>query len=161
MSRHNSVLRATTGEFATIAIVTQGLFINFCTSLADLSTRFTWVKDLRILCSENLLITENTERVLFIIIAQSFHEQISKSPSTIFSLTVPRRYIFCGSFMFFLSCVCYLFNCALWSPAGKGLTFWLLFVVSNCEFVTFPLVSWVRCGTSLYRFLIFASLLTF
>ena len=29
-----------------------------------------------------------------------------------------------------------------------------------CEFVTFPLVSWVRCGTGLYRFLIFASLLT-
>ena len=23
----------------------------------------------------------------------------------------------------------------------------LLFVVYNCEFVTFPLVSWVRCGT--------------
>ena len=33
------------------------------------------------------------------------------------------------------------------SPAGKGLTSWLPFVVSNCEFVTFPLVSWVRCGT--------------
>ena len=29
-----------------------------------------------------------------------------------------------------------------------------------CEFVTFPLVSWVRCGTWLYRFLIFAHLLT-
>ena len=29
-----------------------------------------------------------------------------------------------------------------------------------CEFVTFPLVSCVRCGTSLYRFLIFAPLLT-
>ena len=29
-----------------------------------------------------------------------------------------------------------------------------------CEFVTFPLVSLVRCGTRLYRFLIFASLLT-
>ena len=29
-----------------------------------------------------------------------------------------------------------------------------------CEFVTFPLVSWVRCGTYLYRFLIFAPLLT-
>ena len=28
-----------------------------------------------------------------------------------------------------------------------------------CEFVTFPLVSWVRCGTWLYRFLIFATLL--
>ena len=29
-----------------------------------------------------------------------------------------------------------------------------------CEFVTFPLVSWVRCGTCLYRFLNFAPLLT-
>ena len=37
--------------------------------------------------------------------------------------------------------------CALWSPAGKGLTSWLSFVVSNCEYVTFPLVSWVRCGS--------------
>ena len=31
---------------------------------------------------------------------------------------------------------------------------------SHCKFVTSPLVSWVRCGTSLYRFLIFAFLLT-
>ena len=27
---------------------------------------------------------------------------------------------------------------ALWSPAGKGLTSWLLFVMSHCDFVTFP-----------------------
>ena len=40
-----------------------------------------------------------------------------------------------------------LFICAVWSPAGKRLTSCLSFVVSNCEFVTFPLVSWVRCGT--------------
>ena len=66
----------------------------------------------------------------------------------------------------FLSVLCLLwlcarlFKCALWSPAGKGLTSWLSFVVSYCEFVTFPLVSWVRCGTWLYWFLIFASLLT-
>ena len=47
-----------------------------------------------------------------------------------------------------LLCLCArLFICALWSPAGKGLTSWLSFVVSSCEFVTFPLVSWVRCGT--------------
>ena len=32
-------------------------------------------------------------------------------------------------------------------------------MVSNCDFVTFPLVSWVRCGGCLYRFLIFAPLL--
>ena len=61
-----------------------------------------------------------------------------------------------------LLCLCArLFDCALWSPAGKGLTSWLSFVVSKCEFVTFPLVSWVKCGTWLYRFLIFAPLLTF
>ena len=60
-----------------------------------------------------------------------------------------------------LLCLCArLFICALWSPAGKGLTSWLSFVVSNCEFVTFPLVSWVSCGTCLYRFLIFTPLLT-
>ena len=39
----------------------------------------------------------------------------------------------------------FIFN-ALLSPAGKGLTPWLLFVLSNCEVVTFPLVSSVRCG---------------
>ena len=39
-----------------------------------------------------------------------------------------------------LLCLCArLFICALWSPAGKGLTSWLSFVLSNCEFVTFPL----------------------
>ena len=53
-----------------------------------------------------------------------------------FSLTVPRRYFFCGSFMF-LFCLVFamfcarLFICASWSPAGKGLTSWLSFVVSS------------------------------
>ena len=31
-----------------------------------------------------------------------------------------------------------LFIDAFWSSAGKGLTFWLSFVMSNCEVVTFP-----------------------
>ena len=48
---------------------------------------------------------------------------------------------------FYLVFAMFLFICALWSPAGKGLISWISFVVSNCEFVTFPLVSWVRCGT--------------
>ena len=44
-----------------------------------------------------------------------------------------------------------MFSCAsvlvaLWSSAGKELTSCLSFVMSNCEFVTLPLVSWVRCG---------------
>ena len=40
-----------------------------------------------------------------------------------------------------------LFICDLLSPAGKGLTSWLSFVVSNCECVTLPWESWVKCGT--------------
>ena len=53
----------------------------------------------------------------------------------------------------FFSVLCLICLCArpfygaLCSPAGKGLISWLSFVVSNCEFVTFPLVSWVGCGT--------------
>ena len=31
-----------------------------------------------------------------------------------------------------------LFIAALWSPVGKGLTSWLLFVMSKREIVTFP-----------------------
>ena len=31
-----------------------------------------------------------------------------------------------------------LFIAALWSSAGKGLTSWHLFVMSYCDFVTFP-----------------------
>ena len=49
-----------------------------------------------------------------------------------------------------------LFIDALWSPAGNRLTSLLSFVMSNCGFITFPLISRVRCGTSMYRFLVFA-----
>ena len=55
----------------------------------------------------------------------------------------------------------HLFVDALWSPAGKGLTSWLSFAMSNCDVVTFPLVSWVRCGAWLYRLLILALFLPF
>ena len=49
-----------------------------------------------------------------------------------------------------LLCLCArlaVFFCAFGLPAGKGLTSRLSFVVSNCECVTFKLVSWVRCGS--------------
>ena len=51
-----------------------------------------------------------------------------------------------------LSCLVFLcfharlFVVALWSPAGKGLTSLLSFVMSNCDLASFPLVSWVSCG---------------
>ena len=53
----------------------------------------------------------------------------------------------CFSVLCYLCLCARLFICSLWSPAGKGLASWLSFVVFNCEFVTFPLVSWARCGT--------------
>ena len=53
----------------------------------------------------------------------------------------------------YLLCFCArLFIDALWSPAGKGLTSWLSFVMSNCDVVTFQIVFWLRCGVWLYRF---------
>ena len=53
-----------------------------------------------------------------------------------------------------LLCLCARpFICALWSPAGKGLTSWLSFVVST---VSSSLSHWYL---GLYRFLIFAPLL--
>ena len=56
-----------------------------------------------------------------------------------------------------LLCLCVrLFICAWWSPAGKGLTSWLSFVVSNCEL---SLSHWYP-GSGV-GFLIFAPLLTF
>ena len=52
--------------------------------------------------------------------------------------------------MLFLSCFVMLhtrlFVDVVWSPAGKRLTSWLSFMMSNCDVVTFQLVSWVRFG---------------
>ena len=54
-----------------------------------------------------------------------------------------------------------LFIAALWSPEGKGLTSWLLFVMFIVILLLSNLVSWDRCGTRLYRFLVLAVFLTF
>ena len=48
--------------------------------------------------------------------------------------------------MLFLSRFCYALVHALWSPARKGMTSCLSFVMSHCEVVAFPLVSGVQCG---------------
>ena len=40
-----------------------------------------------------------------------------------------------------------LFIAALWSPAGKGLTSWFLFVMFIVVLLLSHVVSWVRCGT--------------
>ena len=42
--------------------------------------------------------------------------------------------LLCFFCLVFAMPLCALFICALWSPAGKGLTSWLSFMVSNCEF---------------------------
>ena len=40
-----------------------------------------------------------------------------------------------------------LFIAALWSPEGKGLTSWIVFVMFIVILVLSHLVSWDRCGT--------------
>ena len=53
-----------------------------------------------------------------------------------------------------LCCLCLVFLvlsrrfiAALWSPAGKGLSSWLLLVMFNVFLLLFLVVSWVGCGT--------------
>ena len=64
----------------------------------------------------------------------------------------PRRYFFCGSFIFLFCLVFAMSLCASYYMCFV-VTCWeradLLALVCGvyCEFVTFPLVSWVRCGT--------------
>ena len=57
-------------------------------------------------------------------------------PVKYFLQTVPGQYFFCGYLCFF--CVVFitlsrLSIAALWLPAGKGLTSWLLLVVLSCS----------------------------
>ena len=54
-----------------------------------------------------------------------------------------------------------LFIAALWSPAGKGLTSWLSFVMFNCVFVTFPCGTLGQLWYMIVSILIFASFFTF
>ena len=53
-----------------------------------------------------------------------------------------------------------LFIAVLWSPEGKGLTSWLLFVMFIVIVLLLHLVPSESCGTGLYRFLILAVFLT-
>ena len=53
-----------------------------------------------------------------------------------------------------------LFIAALWSPARKVLTSWLLLVKFIVFLLFYHVVSWVRCCTRLCRFLIFVVFLT-
>ena len=98
------------------------------------------------------------------VLGQGLHWNRFKLSSKIFYWPFQGRTSFvdllCSSVLCLLCLCARLFICALCSPAGKGLTSWLSFVVYNCEFVTFLSVSLVRCGTWLDRFLIFAPLLT-
>ena len=53
-------------------------------------------------------------------------------------------FLFCFVFAMSLCTSVYIyFVVTCWEKADPL----ALLVVSNCEFVTFPLVSWVRCGT--------------
>ena len=82
-----------------------------------------------------------------------------KPSSKIFLLTVPMR-IICFLCLVFLRLL-HLFIAACWSPTGKGLTSCLLLVMYIVFLLLSHVVFWVRCGNWLYRFLIFASFLTF
>ena len=83
----------------------------------------------------------------------------SKPSSKIFYWPFQGVTSFVDHLCFFLMLSC-LFMAAVWSPAGKGLTCWLLLVMFIVVLLLSHVVSWVKCGTWLYRFLIFAIFLT-
>ena len=51
--------------------------------------------------------------------------------------------IYVISVLFLLCFHAHMFTDVLWLRARNGLTSWLAFVLSHCEAVIFPLVSWV------------------
>ena len=54
------------------------------------------------------------------------------------SKAVPLLWIICVIYVFVFVMLSRLIITALWSSAVKELTSWRLFVMSNCDFVTFP-----------------------
>ena len=63
------------------------------------------------------------------------------SPSILYLLTVPRRYFFCGSFVFFVSCVFHAFvsvHCCLVATCWERADLLALVGDVYCIFVTFP-----------------------
>ena len=85
----------------------------------------------------------------------------------VFYLIVPRRYFFWGSFSFiYVSCLSLLYV-VLCVTCSLVITCWervylldLLCVIFSCVLSLSHMVSQVRCGTWLYRFLIFAFFFT-
>ena len=79
----------------------------------------------------------------------------------IFLLTVLRRWFFCGYFLLFMFHVCsvlslhYNLVITCWTMTG------LLALLFPCVLSLSHMVSRVRCGTWLYRYLIFAFFFTF
>ena len=83
-----------------------------------------------------------------------------KPSSEIFLLTVPRQCFFCWSFVLFMSCVFHAFpsvRCCLVVTCWEGscLRYFVVFLS------VLDVLSWVRCGTWLYQFLIFVAFLTY
>ena len=80
-------------------------------------------------------------------------------------LTIPWRCFFCGSFWLLMFRVCHAILSSIY--VSLVVTYWeradllaLLYVTFYCVLSLSDGVSWVKCGTWVYRFLIFASFLT-
>ena len=89
-------------------------------------------------------------RSIFVTFRSSDLASLAQKICTIFSSLVhsllPRKDPMCYFCLVLLCFHALLVVDALWSPARKGLSSWLSFVMSNYDVVTFSLVSWVRCG---------------
>ena len=71
----------------------------------------------------------------------SVRRETGLSPPVKYFTDRPKVDLYVFSILCLLWLCARLFICTLWSPAGKGLASWLSYVVYNCEFVTYPLMS--------------------
>ena len=69
---------------------------------------------------------------------QSFSGNIWKLIGDLFQVGTSFEDHLCSLRLVFLM-LSRLFIAALWSPAGKGLTYWYLLVMFNCDFCHFPM----------------------
>ena len=117
-----------------------------------------WVRDL--LCKPNIYVSWSTSELREWLVPWNMFNPSSKILFTDRSKAVLLLWNIFVIYVLFVMPSC-LFITALWSPAGKGLASWLTCIWSSLVVLSLThVMSWLRCGSWLHRFLIFAFLLT-
>ena len=109
-------------------------------------------------CKPNIYVSWSTSELRMRLVPWNGFKHSSKIFFTDRSKAVTLLWIICAIYAL---CFSRLFIGALWSPSGKGLTSWLLFVMFNCVIVTFPCGILCQVWYLIVSIPIFATFLTY